>query len=219
MFDTEQRANERFRYETLISHECLENGISSRAKMYNFSRGGFYFESDIFLLPEEHIFIGIQKSPYAYNLNGYECHLVQVKWRKELHDSAYHYGYGVQHKIPVEYIAKATGTVHHDKKAEPVKVSKESRKHARIPYSNLIFFTLQNQYYEGSIRNISRGGVFIKTKSDLSVGQIIRIVIPGTKIDKGLMLRGKIVHITQDGIGVKFIGFLKDKTIKNHLTA
>ena len=219
--DSDQRIDERIRYETALSHECLEIGVSSHARMYNFSKGGFYFESDIPLLPGEEIFIGIKESPYAFNPNGYECHLVRVKWRKKLRNSIYQYGYGVQHDIPVEYFASTSGTVHSGEQNLPVNEGEggiSSRQYSRKPYSKLTFFTSQNQYYEGSIDNISHGGVFIETKGDLSVGQIIRIVIPGTQIDRGVMLQGEVVRLSREGVGVKFISILKDKATKNHPT-
>ena len=51
--------------------------------------------------------------------------------------------------------------------------------------------------------------MFIKTKESFSVGQIIRLVIPGTKIDNGAMLRGKVVRFDNKGVGVKFLNILR----------
>jgi hypothetical protein len=40
---------------------------------------------------------------------------------------------------------------------------------------------------------------------------MIRLVIPGTKIDNGTMLRGEIRHRNKKGIGVQFKQLLKAK--------
>ena len=71
-----------------------------------------------------------------------------------------------------------------------------------------MLFTSQNQYYEGLSNNISNRGIYIETNDKLSVGQIIKLVIPGTKIDKGVMLKGEVIHVKPKGVGVKFTGIL-----------
>ena len=91
----------------------------------------------------------------------------------------------------------------------------ELRRHPRRSYPKTVFFTSQSQYYEGLANNISKGGIFIETKDKFSVGQIIKLVIPGTKIDKGVMLKGEVVRFDQAGVGVKFKSILKSKSAKH----
>jgi len=42
-------------------------------------------------------------------------------------------------------------------------------------------------------------------------GQIIKLVISRTKIEKGVMLKGEVVHLRREGFGLKFLSLLKDK--------
>jgi len=93
--------------------------------------------------------------------------------------------------------------------------SEDLRRHPRRSYQKAVLFTSQNEYYEGLTNNISNGGVFIETSDTFSVGQIIKLVIPGTKIDKGVMLKGEVVHVKPKGVGVKFKSLLnKGKPLK-----
>jgi hypothetical protein len=55
--------------------------------------------------------------------------------------------------------------------------------------------------------------MFIETKANFNEGQTVRLVIPGTKIDNGTMLKGEIKHLNRKGIGVQFKRILKQ--IKN----
>jgi hypothetical protein len=43
------------------------------------------------------------------------------------------------------------------------------------------------------------------------VGQTILLVIPGTKIDYGTMMKSEIVHISTAGFGVKFSRLVRQK--------
>jgi hypothetical protein len=51
--------------------------------------------------------------------------------------------------------------------------------------------------------------MFIETKENFAEGQSLRLVIPGTKIDNGTMLKGEIKHSNHKGIGVQFKRILK----------
>jgi hypothetical protein len=69
--------------------------------MFNYSRGGLYFESDYAPLPGSEIYIGIERSPYDA---GPDIYRVQVCWRRELTalDSRYAFGVGVKYHYPIE---------------------------------------------------------------------------------------------------------------------
>ncbi|MBW2411583.1 MAG: PilZ domain-containing protein, partial [Deltaproteobacteria bacterium] len=61
------------------------------------------------------------------------------------------------------------------------------------------------------IKNISRRGVFVETKGIFNAGQIIKLVIPGTSIDNGVMLKGEVIRCSATGIGVEFKSLLRKK--------
>jgi len=52
--------------------------------------------------------------------------------------------------------------------------------------------------------NISRGGAFIETGSKISLGESINLVIHVSKNHKGVRLRGWIVRLGPEGVGVSF---------------
>ena len=90
--------------------------------------------------------------------------------------------------------------------------STDSRKYPRKPYLKPVFFTSQNEYFQGVINNISRNGALIETKDNFSIGQIIRLVIPGTKIDNGVMLKAEVVRVNSSTVAVKFRSITKGQT-------
>ena len=84
------------------------------------------------------------------------------------------------------------------------------RRYARKPFRRATILACQNRYYAGLTKNICNGGVFIETRNRFARGQIITLVISHTKIEKGVMLKGEVVHLRREGFGVKFLSLLKD---------
>ncbi len=72
------------------------------------------------------------------------------------------------------------------------------REHARSPVDIPVGFIVQRRLYDGLIKNISKGGVFIKTNETLSVGQEISLYFGQENMD------GTIIRVEPKGIGVKF---------------
>lgn len=83
------------------------------------------------------------------------------------------------------------------------------RRFRRKPFRRATIFACQNVYYEGLTNNISKGGIFIETRNRFAEGQIITLVISRTKIEKGVMLKGEVVHLSHEGFGLKFLSLLK----------
>jgi hypothetical protein len=211
---SEKRKHKRFEYETAIAIESMDGGVSSVAKMFNVSEGGAYFESDTLIAEGEEIYIWIANSPFAKDKGVYECYHVKTVWRRNLKDSLYAYGYGVQQVEPIKHFSESVVVSSYDKKkpqAPPPKKDRDARKHPRKPFVKSIYFGTQNDYFKGLIKNISRGGVFIETSDSFSVGQVIKIVIPGNDLDKFIAIKAEIVRLAADGIGVKIIRVSKRK--------
>lgn len=101
MNQLEQREAVRLRHKATILLENILTGTYYEAKMYNYSRGGMYFESDYAPLPGTEIYIGIEKSPYDASPDLYRA---RVRWRKELsgHVSKFTFGVGVKYHHPIE---------------------------------------------------------------------------------------------------------------------
>jgi hypothetical protein len=180
----------------------LDSGDSYTARMVNYSSNGMYLETDSVIPLEQEIFIGVGNLPPGSSTQAPKGYRVKVIWQKKLKDSIFNYGYGVH--IVSDYKIQKSQTTSIQKK-------QDRRKHPRKSYRKPVFFTSQNQYYEGTIKNISRNGAFIEINRDFPEGQSIRLVIPGTKIDKGVMLKSAIVRKDKDGIGVQFLELKKQR--------
>jgi len=79
------------------------------------------------------------------------------------------------------------------------------REISRKPYENKVHFTIKDNAYTGVSRDISSGGMFIKTAESFSVGQVMTLTIPFPKQKKKIKIPAEIVRSTSDGIGVEFM--------------
>jgi hypothetical protein len=195
----ENRDTARMDHISSIQVQDIESGKIHKARMFNYSKEGVYFESDSVLNPDTQIYIGIQDSPYASLPDVLEYHLAQIMWRKKLKDSFFRFGYGVK---------LASLADKQDLKSNDRKKTKDSRKHPRRPYDQFTLFTSQNGIFEGSVKNISASGVFLAAKDTLEVGQILTLVLPFKK-GKDVKVKGQIVWANGEGFGVKFLGINK----------
>ncbi len=95
----------------------------------------------------------------------------------------------------------------HERKIKPLI---NLRKFPRKPFRRATIFACQNRYYAGLTQNISKGGVFIETRNRFAEGKIITLVISRTKIEKGVMLKGQVIHRNRRGFGLKFLSLIKN---------
>jgi hypothetical protein len=202
----ENRDDERATHKVPVLVEDLEDGSIYRGRMVDYSKSGMYLETDVILDMGAEIHIGIENSPYTLSSSSSQkapqYFRAKIRWQKDLKDNLFNFGYGV--RILSIGDLKSIGD-------NNFKVRRNLRKYPRKPYFKPIFFTSENQHYKGLINDISQRGVFVETKNSFSIGQIIRFVIPGTKIDKGVMLKGEIVRFDNTGIGVEFKSLLRKK--------
>ena len=66
-------------------------------------------------------------------------------------------------------------------------------------------YNSENQIYEGTTENVSSGGVSIKTRDPVAVGQKTSNDIPLKKSGKIKRLTGKVTWSNRKGFGAKFI--------------
>ena len=204
---TDLRDKRRFECEADISHDNLLPGIFYAAKLLNFSKGGLYFESNQSIYIGDYINVKVEYPP-DFSTN--ETHFnsgVEILWRKDLHDSAFEYGYGAQYIDPNKSLDKIFKVADLKKKrSQPndLEDKKDPRQYPRRPYNKSLPFTSKKRYYKGLITNLSRGGAFIETQSRFSVGQIITLIIPGYRKPKEVKLKASVVRLSLAGIGVIF---------------
>lgn len=200
----EQRRNFRFRHRARVFLENLDTGPVRLGHLVNYSNGGFYFESDTLLETSDDIYLGIQNSPYHCDENVYECHRVEIVWRKTLTDATHRYGYGARHldnPTPnIDELIRYFGNIPKHIKAM-LSLDKEERSHERKAVNRRV-----SVYRPGILKNVSRRGMFIESQNGLRVGEVLYIKIPGTRFDNDTMLKARVVRKESTGIGVKVIG-------------
>ena len=201
----EKRSDARIVYKSPIKVEDINAGKTYRGRMVNYSKNGMYFETNLPLKSVTEINIEMESSPQeSYSFDHRERYQAKIIWHRKLENSLYNYGHGARYIYGSDkQNLQSTGFSNTDTKTEDL------RRHPRRSYGKTVLFTSQNQYYKGLANNISNGGIFIETDDPLSIGHIIRLVIPGTKIDNGVMLKGEVIHVKSEGVGVKFTGLLK----------
>jgi len=229
----EYRDNTRFDHEAAILIENYPKGSYYHARMFNYSEGGMYFESNIPFQRGTTIIFGIENSPFQ-NCPG--VYRAKVKWCKKLPDksSIFYYGVGAEffkpNRLPSKTPPKLTpqqkrpasrhvyqrgassiGRATALKSTRPLFRSRAqySRKHPRKPFSRNVNYTANKKFYEGLVKDISRGGMFIKSGEKFSVGQELTLAIPYANRLKSLKLRGEVVRTEKEGFGVKFKRMLK----------
>jgi hypothetical protein len=72
----------------------------------------------------------------------------------------------------------------------------------RIPYSGHIFFAAKSGFFEGELTNYSRHGLFIKTKEDLTLGEIITVALPYVE-NKQIKFQAQILRRDNEGYGIE----------------
>ena len=81
---------------------------------------------------------------------------------------------------------------------------KESRLHERVIIIEGTHFMAKQRLYEGTIKNISKGGAYIETDGFFNAGQAITVAGPFEADGRECKQHGFIVRKDNRGIGVKF---------------
>jgi Tfp pilus assembly protein PilZ len=191
----ENRNSTRINHTSSLQLKDLQSGKIHKAKMFNYSREGVYFESDSVLNPGMQVYIGIQNSPYASLPDVLEYYRAEIIWRRKLKRSSYRFGYGVK-----------LGSLDNKQnlKSNDTKKTKKLRKHPRKPYKQATMFSTENGIFEGTIKNISSCGVFIMSKKPFEVGQILTLARQ-YKNGEHVKIKGQIVWTNDEGFGLKFL--------------
>jgi hypothetical protein len=190
----DKRHHKRMNRHAMITLESLQIGINENSRMVNCSDNGLYFESDQFLQPGSEIFLRIGNFPHSQT-ETYKCHHAKVIWGKRLNNTSYAYGYGVK------YVALSNKQNSSETDSEEIK---DLRRHPRKYCNKPATFGFENKSCDGFISDISRNGCFIEILEFLNNGQILDLVIPGTKFSENNMLKVEVVRLSPIGVGVKF---------------
>jgi len=187
------------KYEANNLHDTVILDIHYDGKIYNLSDGGIYFESDEQILAGDEISITVKK------LNDTEQSFdVAILWRKKLQNASLCFGYGAKLIEPKETLVQTLDT-EELQGTDRINSAMDSREHKRQIYDKNVRFKCQNKYYHGRIKNISRGGASIETKSGFFVsGEKVVLNIPGKNTFKNIKLIGWIARWNYTGFGIQF---------------
>ena len=199
----EKRHHKRMNQNAMVGLESLQIGVDENARMVNCSDDGLYFESDQFLQPGADVFIRIENSPHSQG--DYKCHHARIRWGKRLKNTHYACGYGAK------YIDQSI----EEKSLETDSGQKINlRKHPRKYYNKPVSFGFENKSCAGFISDISRNGCFIENRESFNnIGQILDLVIPGTRFAGNNILKVEVVRLSSIGVGVKFKSIKKRKLL------
>ena len=92
----------------------------------------------------------------------------------------------------------------------------EKRKHLRSRCERVTFFATHDHLYEGQVRNISLGGIYIQSNNSFYPGEKITVAIPcpsnpdGEKLkepyqDEEVKMKCVVVWKAPDGFGLRFV--------------
>ena len=96
------------------------------------------------------------------------------------------------------------------------KVNDEKRKHNRKTCEKTTFFATRDKLFEGSVKNISLGGVFVQSTDAFSPGEILTLAVPcesneeGNKLkepfeDEDIKMKCKVIWNNPEGFGIAFM--------------
>ena len=81
---------------------------------------------------------------------------------------------------------------------------KKKRRHERKSFPTTIDYSTDTASYRDFIKDISFGGIFIETSEPFTVGEIISMTLLLPEYDKKIKIKGEIVRIDKQGVGVNF---------------
>jgi len=84
-------------------------------------------------------------------------------------------------------------------------VAHECRKSERIPYQSVVELNFSAGQAKAAIRNISMGGLFVDTKIQPCLGQLIELNFQFRFGRQRMKLQAQVVRKTSEGLGLKLL--------------
>jgi len=86
----------------------------------------------------------------------------------------------------------------------PSENDEDKRQYPRRYCSRSIFFSDSNRPYDGIIKNLSLGGIYVEAPTKFLTGQVLKVAIPVDENSRGIKLKGKVIWLNQKGFGLAF---------------
>jgi hypothetical protein len=78
------------------------------------------------------------------------------------------------------------------------------RRHDRIACRMLIEYQIASRTYIDFITNVSRSGAYLETRSGLTLGSSVILMMPLLRGPKAIRIRGGVVRMDDTGVGIAF---------------
>lgn len=83
-------------------------------------------------------------------------------------------------------------------------LEEDQRRHPRKPFRMPVRLTYGKISGESHARDMSLSGIFVETSEPIFPGQNLQLFIPFSNQDRHIKIKGKVVRVTDDGVGVQF---------------
>ncbi len=234
----ETRNNPRFNHTATILIVNLPEGTYHHGKMVNYSAGGLYFECTFAYASGTPIIFGIEDTPYA-GCRGVYHGFVKWCRRLPEKQSLYDFGIGVAYVKPElsknhrpRSHPSSPARFHpttEDRDAQQKFVVPESagerqvspddhdgalqtteqRRHPRRPFGRATLYASRNRFIRGTVKDISKGGMFIEAADGIAVGERLNLAVPAGYRQRDFTVRVKIVRVDPNGLAVRFERLIK----------
>ena len=236
----ESRNDKRFGHEATILIEDIPQGTYYHGKMVNYSEKGMSFESQVGHEPGAPIIFSIEDSPYSECPGVYHGQIKwcrQLPETASLYSFGVGVEYfnpdflltlrGISRtvlphrpypspggdtaqirnrQIGIEEAQEIPAQMRQKKRIH----AEDHRKHTRRSFDRPVLYATRNRFFKGTIKDISKGGVFIEAPDMMAVGQHLTLAIPSGGQGRGLKLKGKIVRIDPNGLAIRFRSVIKN---------
>ena len=91
-----------------------------------------------------------------------------------------------------------------DMKDEQEDGSTEKRLHPRKPFRLYVRLTCDKVTQEKQARDISLSGIFVENVDSIEVGKDVQLSLPVSNQGCHIKMNGKVVRVTEDGVGIHF---------------
>jgi hypothetical protein len=237
--EKESRSDARHVHEATILIEDIPKGTYYHGQMVNYSVSGMYFESHLKHEPGAPIIFSIEDSPYRKCPGVYHGRIKWCRPLPET-ASLFGFGMGVEYfkaTLPAELGGQPrnvfyrspppdrvttdqipTGRTRVEDTADKAVDNRQNiaaqadnqREYRRRPFDRPVLYATRNRFFKGTIKDISKGGVFIEAPDMIAVGQRLTLAIPSARNRRGLKLKGEIVRIDPNGLAVRFNSIIKN---------
>lgn len=82
----------------------------------------------------------------------------------------------------------------------------DNRQFKRIAFNATVLITYGETSFTGKVENLSLRGLFVKTDQKVPLHETVNVTLSfsGNRADLSLGMEGKVVRVTDDGLGLNF---------------